>query len=316
MTAGFILSMIWFPLILSEKFDHVEMRSIGPWSGTKLHTMRSRRVLAHDANLILLKKPHVPPTLISTHNTNPRNISLFLVRVETCHRTEMLTELQRVSTFVRYFSKDRFVAALSADDLSTLFATEIFELPSALKLQPELYSTGRQSEVSEAQASGYRTRRSGAESKCAAAQLNVALISTTTDSSSIKNEIESLCSEPSEQSNMTRSLCRLQPGSGSLRKMVVDTDECVQSLAAERLAGHPLVTWVEIRRTMRLRNKYATRIVQSKNGSSWTLWGKGLMGEGEVVFKFCGVEITPTYLVSFDCFETVCNAASLSRLSE
>jgi hypothetical protein len=70
---------------------------------------------------------------------------------------------------------------------------------------------------------------------------------------------------------------------------LVETHECVQHLAAYRLASHPAVIWVEIRGTMRLRNKYATRIVQSKNGSSWNLWEKGLKGEGEVIFQNYGV---------------------------
>jgi hypothetical protein len=298
MAAGVILTAVGFSLALSENFNDFEMRSVGrwsvgPWSDTKLHMIRSRRALTHDANVILLKRQHLATT-VSTQKENPTLFSLFLVRCDTRNRTEMYAALQLVSTYVRYFSKDKFVAALSAGDLSTLSAAEVFLLPSALKMQPELYM------VSEAHRLGYRNRRSGTEFKCAAVQLNVALISTTTEASLIENEIESLCSESSLPGNVR--LCRLNPGSGSPRKRVVDTDECLQYLAAQQLASHPSVTWVEIRATMRLRNKYATRVVQSKNSSSWTLWEKGLRGEGEVVFFNFDVESASTQLASFDSF--------------
>jgi hypothetical protein len=277
MAASLILTVVSFSMVLSANVDDVEMRYVSPWIETMLHNMRSRRFFTHNASLNLMKRQHMAPTLSAKKKST--TISLFLVRSENRNRTELYTELQRVSTYVRYFFKDTFVAALSADDVSTWSATEIFELPSAMKIQPELFIADRHGGMSEPHRWGHRIRRSGTESKCAAVQLSVALISTTP---SIEIEIDSLCSESSEHANM--GLCRLKPGSGSLRKRVVDTDECVQHLAAERLASHPLVTWVEIRSAMRLRNKYATRIVQSRNGASRTLWEKGLKGEGEVEF--------------------------------
>jgi hypothetical protein len=303
MAAGIILIAVGFSLVLSANLNDVNIiRGIDPWSDVKpeLNAMRSRRVLTHDANLILLKWPHLAPKL-ANHKKKTGSMSLFLVRFETRNRTERNSELQRVSAYVRYFSKDKLVAALSADDLSMFSATEIFELPSALKMQPELYSAARHRGLSDVHKRTQRLRSRAEERKCAAVQLNVALISTTTEASSIDHEIESLCSESSSV-HVNMSLCRLLPVSGSQRKRVIETDECVQHLAAERLAGHPAVTWVEVRAKMRLRNKYATRIVQSKNGSSWTLWEKGLTGEGEVVLKNFDAEISLTHLPSLDNF--------------
>jgi hypothetical protein len=289
MVAVFVLTAFGISLVLSANLNDIEMRraSIGPsrWSDVKLNKVRSRRLLTHDANLFLLKRQHLAPTL-ATNEKKPGAISLFLIRVETRHRTEIHAELQRASTYLRYFSKDTFVAALSADILSTLSTVEVIELPPTLKMQPELYSAGLHRGETEAHTWGFLPRHSGTDFKCTTVELYVALISINSEASSIEKEIESLCSE-SVHADM--SLCRLKLGSGSQTKRLVETHECVQHLAAYRLASHPAVIWVEIRGTMRLRNKYATRIVQSKNGSSWNLWEKGLKGEGEVVFQNYGV---------------------------
>jgi hypothetical protein len=109
--------------------------------------------------------------------------------------------------------------------------------------------------------------------------LMLVLTSTVDDIPSIEPEIVAFCSE---KVSLYKSLCELVSGPSTRNKLVINTDECLQDLAAQRLAEHPAVTWVEVRAKMRLRNKYATRIIQSDNGSSWTLWDKGLKGNGEV----------------------------------
>jgi len=110
--------------------------------------------------------------------------------------------------------------------------------------------------------------------------LTLDLISTVDDVPSLEPEIAVLCSE---KVSVNRSLCELMLAASSRNKLVVNTDECLRDLAAQRLAEHPAVAWVEVQAKMRLRNKYATRILQSDNGSSWALWDKGLKGNGEII---------------------------------
>jgi hypothetical protein len=154
----------------------------------------------------------------------------------------------------------------------------VFELPSRMKLWPQLYNDSSYLRTPDAMIQHLIRRRAGLQ-PCEIIQLNVLLLAAVEDIPFLESEMDALCAETIFG---IHSLCHVVSGSTSRRKLVVDTDECLRDLAAQRLAEHPAVTWVEVRPKMRLRNKYATRLLQSDNGSSWAVWDKGLRGDGEV----------------------------------
>jgi hypothetical protein len=89
------------------------------------------------------------------------------------------------------------------------------------------------------------------------------------------------------------SLCQVQWSQG--RKIAIATTFCVKDTVVSHLAQHNAVLWIEERINLTLRNKFASRIVQSNNASAHRLWERGLMGEGEVIIFshltphiFCG----------------------------
>jgi hypothetical protein len=247
-----------------------------------LHTLGGRPALVYDENVVL-QRLDIPSfrTIHYTSNTHSRQQHQFLVRVDTKWRAEVLALLQRSSQYVRYLPYDTILVALTPQELSILSSLNrvvyVFELPSSMKMRPDLQKGIRDAGASDAFLQQLIRRRESS-GKCEQIKLMLDLISTVDDVPSLEPEIVALCSE--KVSN--RSLCELISGASTRNKLVVNTDECLRDLAAQRLAEHPAVAWVEVQAKMRLRNKYATRILQSENGSSWTLWDKGLKGNGEV----------------------------------
>ncbi len=236
-----------------------------------LHKLWGRPALVHDANIVL-HRPDIPSFRTFSGDRYHREQHQFLIRVETKGRAKVLALLQRISQYVRYIPHDTILVALTYQDMSKLYSldyvADIFEVPSSMKMRPDLRSDIR-----------FLGRRDGSE-KCDQTKLTVTLISAIVDISSLEQDMIALCSEKLPVVN--RSMCELVSGPKSRKKLVVISDTCLRGLAAQRLAEHPAVTWVEARANMRLRNKYATRILQSENGSSWAVWDKGLKGDGEV----------------------------------
>ena len=240
-----------------------------------------RPALIHDTNIVLWR-PDAQSFRTFNDYRYHRKQHQFLVRVETKGRAEVLALLQRSSNYVRYIPHDTVLVALTYQEISNLsalnYVADVFELPSSMKMRPGLQTGIRDTGFSE-EFLQRLVRRRKASGKCEQVTLMLVLISTVDDIPSIEPEIVALCSE---KVPLYKSLCELVSGPSTRNKLVINTDECLRDLAAHRLAEHPAVTWVEVRAKMRLRNKYATRIIQSDNGSSWTLWDKGLKGNGEV----------------------------------
>jgi hypothetical protein len=247
-----------------------------------LHKLGGRPALVHEENYIFLERPDIPSFRIFNDKSYNRQKHQFLVRVGTKGRAEVLAHLQRSSQYVRYLPHDTILVALTYQEISNVsslnYVADVFELPSSMKMRPELQKAILDLGASE-EFLQQSIRRREVSGKCEQIQLMLDLISTVDEDPSVEPEIVALCSE---KVSVNRSLCELVSRANTRNKVVVNTDKCLRDLAAKRLAEHPAVTWVEVQAKMRLRNKYATRIVQSYNGSSWTLWDKGLKGNGEV----------------------------------
>jgi hypothetical protein len=244
-----------------------------------LRDLPGRKLLVEDAKYVVLQRPDISTILLSANNEDNR-LHHFLLRVVTELRSKLLLRLRALSKFVQYVPHDTFLVALTYNQLKEVSfvksVADIFKLPWRMKLSSELTKNGYFSPGSLNQ---QLFRRRVGTQPCKKIQLNVLLPADIEDIQCIRSEMDALCAETLFGN---QSLCQIASGSSSRSKMVVNTDECLQNLAVQRLAEHPAVSWVEVRPEMRLRNKYATRIIQSNNGSSWTLWEKGLRGDGEV----------------------------------
>jgi hypothetical protein len=173
----------------------------------------------------------------------------------------------------------------SSESTANEYVRDTFELPQITKMNFNLFRVPRHE-----LGTRKRHQRSDAESQeCIPTTFNV-LISTSSfpDIPSLQAQINQLCFNPDSNS----SLCQAR-GSSSKKKLLVDTSDCYMREVAHRLAEHPEVTWIEVQSKMKLRNKYATRIVQSTNGTSRTLWANGLQGDGEV--RHCALPESITY---------------------
>ena len=254
-----------FPYDSVEQKGHVNLRDL------------PGRPLLVDAKTTFLQRPDISSVLLSANEENNR-LHNFLVRVVKEQRSAMLVRLRILSKFVQYVPHDAFLVALTYDQLREISTSDvrsvadIFKLPRRMKLWSDLPTKN-------GHFFQHFHRRDGIW-PCRKIQLNVLLHAAIENIQNLQSEMDSLCAETFLGN---QSLCSIVSGSGSRStKLVVNTDECLRDLAAQRLAEHPAVTWVEVRAEVRLRNKYATRIMQSKNGSSRALWEKGLKGEGEV----------------------------------
>jgi hypothetical protein len=239
-----------------------------------LRDFPGRPLLIQDVHSFVFQRVDTSSFLFSVKEKKNR-LFHFLVRVAKEQRSKVLLRLSILTKFVQYVPHDVFLVALTYDKLKELSSmkpsTDIFKLPSRMKMWPELTKKGFFGHLNQ-------RRRDGAGA-CTKVQLNVLLPAAIEDVPYLESEIEELCAE-SHFGN--QSLCDIVSGSNSRSKLVLNTDECLRDLAMQRLAQHPAITWVEVRAEVRLRNKYATRILQSTNGSTWALWDKGLKGDGEV----------------------------------
>jgi hypothetical protein len=271
------IALLLFHLILK-----CSCRSASIYQKEALHKLRGRPAFVKDESIVL-QRLDISSFRTFNDNSYQRQQHQFIVRVQTKGRAEVLALLQRSSQYVRYLPHDTILVALTYQEISNISAlknvADVFELPSSMKMRPDLnkgiLDTTRSSDSFLQQL----IRRREASGNCEQVQLTLDLISTVDDVPSLVPDIVALCSE---KASVNRSLCELILGASTRNKLVVNTDECLRNLAAQQLAEHPAVSWVEVRAKMRLRNKYATRIIQSDTGSSWALWDKGLKGNGEV----------------------------------
>ena len=191
----------------------------------------------------------------------------YIIRTESMKHADVISFLLRYSTFVRYIPHDTILATLGGKAMKRALAqssiTGIYTVSNKLKLSPALISHSSWSEH---------------PPTCENARLFLLFVR---DADAVVGaELAEFC----VNSTTGETLCNIAlPLSG--RKAVVETDNCKKHLAAERLAEHPLVYWVEERGVIRLRNKYATMLVQSTSGLERPVWANGLTGEGEVPKK-------------------------------
>jgi hypothetical protein len=235
-----------------------------------LRRLRGRPILVHDANQVELKRSDKVALRGDLAGHKGHRLQ-YIVRTGIAQRAVVHKHLRDITDHVGYVPHDAFSVSLSSKDVDTLLSMEgieVFDVPLRLKMRRELYRAGLDE------------RRRDVSAVCLPTQLKLLLTAPVNALPSIHEEMERLClgSIPSNAS-----ICRIVPGPPSATKLLVNTNACHLSEAAHLLASHPAVTWVEVRDKPKLRNKYATRIAQSSDGTSWTLWAHGLKGDGEVI---------------------------------
>ena len=249
-------------------------------SSLYLKNLRGRPVLVKDSHQILLQRINVSLIRSRTY-LNSNGTIQCIVRVDQHHRNDFHKYIKDISEYTRYIPHDTFLVYLLLKDLEKILHIsngEVFEVPSQMKISPQIFSDVVDSLDSFPR---YRTdfRNAQPSTVCVPRQLIVLLTSSLSRVSNLKEQMDSLCSEIRRKNE---SLCSIISGSATRKKLVVDTSDCDIREVARRIAELSAVAWVEARATMRLHNKYATRITQSYNGSSHVLWMNGLQGDGEV----------------------------------
>eukprot|EP00286_Rhodomonas_abbreviata_P011836 CAMPEP_0181322966 /NCGR_PEP_ID=MMETSP1101-20121128/19519_1 /TAXON_ID=46948 /ORGANISM="Rhodomonas abbreviata, Strain Caron Lab Isolate" /LENGTH=1141 /DNA_ID=CAMNT_0023430933 /DNA_START=216 /DNA_END=3638 /DNA_ORIENTATION=+ len=66
-------------------------------------------------------------------------------------------------------------------------------------------------------------------------------------------------------------------------KVVIVTDSTREDIIMEWLSVQPLVYWIEERPAFAVKNKFASKAIQSSDGTRTKLWEKGLLGDNEIV---------------------------------
>ena len=249
-------------------------------SSLNLKNLRGRPVLVKGSHEIYLLRINL--SLIRSRNYLNSNGTIHcIIRVDQRHRNDFHKYVKEMSEYIRYIPHDTFLVYLLLKDLEKILHIsngEVFEVPSQMKISPQIFSDVVDSLDSFPR---YRTdfRNAQPSTVCVPRQLIVLLTSSLSRVSNLKEQMDSLCSEIRRKNE---SLCSIISGSATRKKLVVDTSDCDIREVARRCAELSAVAWVEARATMRLHNKYATRITQSYNGSSHVLWMNGLQGDGEV----------------------------------
>jgi hypothetical protein len=218
-----------------------------------------------------LRRPGVVSNLKTSNNANNTQKwgCQYIIRIDIQNRENLLAELTPIANIIQYIPYDSILLILPQYELSRVMnftgVLDIFVAPAAMKIHPDLY-------VASAVRASVRPqiiRTDIPRSECPTLNLNVLLVQEVSQQEAI-----ALC----QWSDTT--LCHVQWSPG--RKIVVSTTLCVKDDVVSFLAHQNSVLWIEERFSLTLRNKYASRIVQSNNASAHLLWAKGLMGEGEV----------------------------------
>ena len=233
---------------------------------------KGRPVLVHDSHQIILNR--VDASLRRTRTDDHDHREQYLVHSLTNNRADVQNVLRSVSDYVSYIPHDTFSVLLSLKDLDRVLSmiersnVEFFKLPFKMKISPEIHQFNLLDKPSRGRSAG-----------CVSSQLILLLTDRWADLPPLREQIDALCLN---STNSETRICRISPGSPASKKLVVDTDTCSLWEAAHRFSAQPEILWVGVQRTKQLSNKYATRIAQSANGTSWMLWSYGLRGEGEV----------------------------------
>ena len=238
----------------------------------EMHKVQSRYATSvHTARFIALDS--------YVHSKNRKILfHQFLVHVNDNKYPEAYRYLNQTAAYFRHLTFNTFLVLTSLEHAYDIVNNDIFrgayEFPQKMKLSFDFYQG---QSIPQYYTRQRRADCSGGES--IRSSLNVLIISTSiSELPSLIDQINELCFDHS--SNTTR--CQVIREPCSKQKLIVDVNDCYLNEAARLLAEHPRVTWIELRGKMKLRNKYATRIVQSSNSTSWTLWANGLQGDSEV----------------------------------
>ena len=199
----------------------------------------------------------------------PAKGGIFVIRYDNVDQTQ-LSKMLDVSKFVQYVSKNTVLVRLAENQLEL-----ITRMPGLIEIRPLQSLT---------KISGDLRSQQGMSASGSARRFlpsNKAILHVLVGGITEEKGASDLCEE-SQLQNLT---CRARLATAGT-KVIVDTDEDSKAAVAHALARHPLVTWVEERRQSRLRNKYASGIIQGSESvdiGSRPLWANGLLGDGEII---------------------------------
>jgi hypothetical protein len=207
----------------------------------------------------------------------------YLVRVAPESRSDVLSFLQQHSSFVQYIPHDTFMVLLGHSDLPQVSklegVVEILHVPVRMKMRDDLFEVDQAPAYSGDIIASDMPGHEGESESCEDTSLHALLVDTADHM--LLEDFQSLCLD--RTSNTV--ICNVSL-SETGKKLVVQTDSCLKKRVARIIASHAAVTWVEERLKIMLRNKFATRVVQSHGGDSRPLWENGMLGSGEVSRQF------------------------------
>ena len=194
----------------------------------------------------------------------------YLIRVEEAKKSIVHAQLVRMAPFVQYLAYDTFQIVITKSEISKVLGLSgviaAYDFPTTLKMHEELISFHQSSGSDVA-----KLRDTNVD--FAPFTLNVLITGHFKD-----GRLNDLCGSEVSFCNVRE----VTPG----KKLAIDTDKKNLRAILQQCTAHPLVTWVEERKDMKLHNKYASRIVQGQgrqNSSHHPFWEGGLTGKGEII---------------------------------
>ena len=192
---------------------------------------------------------------------------LFLVRSELRERRNVRAALEAISQYMKFLPPTMFMTKLrqdQADEAANIDGVvEMVPMKPSMKMSMELQNVVMNNDGNSTEEMLLHVLFAGLEAK---------------------DEILNLCDETV---NLNGS-CRARIVSARA-KIVLVTNMRSAMFLLQSLAQHPLVLWVEERKSVRIRNKYASGILQgteSVNISARPVWASGLLGDDEIIGMF------------------------------
>ena len=206
----------------------------------------------------------------------PEN-QIYIVRSDIQRRHLAFQILKNLSDFVSYLPHDTFAVSLGRFGIDKIAEMEEFR---QLYVMPPIMRVSRELAHFVEANSNVRT----AEKYELRGLTNLYVLIAGLKK---QHEIQQLCGDEHVDD------CRINVISEG-KKLLIRTSERSISTVVRRLAQHPSVRWIEERRPISLRNKYASGTIQGTDSvdiGSRPLWGNGLFGDGEIIGKCSRIRI-------------------------
>ncbi|EKX41119.1 hypothetical protein GUITHDRAFT_112852 [Guillardia theta CCMP2712] len=289
-----------------------------PHEKVLLHQLKGRPLLIHGGKNTLLTRASLGPKA-SWRDSSLKNSSKFygerilldyqqyIVRTENPVRRGLLQELREMEGVdaIRYVPYDTFIVTASQKGLQQLMSTHgisgIFYLPDVFKLEPEIrFSLFEDVNYGRGMA-GFKGRKLMADETENEGDQSVYVILAISDAEWSYQTVQLVSDWEQEMQDLNLGVTLKTV---SKRKLLVKTKQENMKTVCQFLAHKPLVRWIEKKREVFLRNRYAVQALQSEGANMTSIWNRGINGSSQII-GIADTGIDYDHCFFNDPFETV-----------